>query len=96
MTEVRAEIAKELYKRYWEMEKEKMLQFISERQYFERILDEAKEGGVEVGIDFPRIWADMAIGYFIDLGYRVLDDNYYAEKDGSEWCQFYVSWEERV
>ena len=96
MTEVRAEVAKELYQRYWQVEEEKMLQFISERQYFERILDEAKEGGIEVGVDFPRIWADLAMGYFVDLGYRALDDNYYKEKDGSEWCQFYVNWEVRV
>lgn len=96
MTEVRAEIAKELCKRYWEIEKEKMLQFISERKYFEKILDEAEKGSIEVGIDFPRIWADMAMNYFMDLDYRILDENYYTEKDGSEWCQFYVNWEAQV
>ena len=96
MTEVRASVAKELYKMYWEAEREKMFQFINERQYFERILNRAKEGGIEVSVDFPRIWADMAMGYFTELDYRILDDNYYKEKDGSEWCQFYVNWEERV
>lgn len=93
MTEIRAEVARELNEQYWKIEKEKMLQFINERQYFERIVDEAKEGGVEVDINFPRIWADMAINYFMELNYHVLDGNYYREKDGSEWHQIYVNWE---
>lgn len=96
MTEVRAEVAKELYQRYWEIEKEKMLQFISEHQYFERILNVAKKGSAETDFDFPRIWADLAMGYFVDLGYRIFDDSYYKAKDGSEWCKFFVNWEERV
>lgn len=96
MTEVRAEVARELCKRYWKSEEEKMFQFISEHQYFERILNRAKKGSVETDVAFPRIWADMAMGYFVDLGYRTLDDNYYTAKDGSEWCKFFVNWEERV
>lgn len=92
MTEIRAEEARKILQEY-RKEEIKMKRHFETTNVFKEIKEAAECGEIECDICVPCKWEAMAVAYFRELGYDVLDPRCFYDTDGIEKIMFWVCWE---